>query len=87
MYLTPSLKYRLVGRLYADFGVGVSMFDRTDYGPKTISSHFQFADHVGLTYHLQTAAIGIRYVHASNAGAKEPNPGMDSVQVLVSYNF
>jgi hypothetical protein len=87
LYITPSVKYRISGNLYVDFGVGLSVFDRTDYGSKTISSSFQFADHVGIVYHASKMTFGVRYVHASNAGIKEPNPGMDSFQATISFKY
>lgn len=87
LYVTPTLRYPITRSLTLDGGVGVSVFDNTKYGNKDISTHFQFADHIGLTYSTKTAVFGVRYVHASNAGIKKPNPGLDSVQATLGMRF
>lgn len=87
LYVTPTLRYPITQSLTLDGGVGVSVFDNTKYGNKDISTRFQFADHVGLTYSTKTVVVGVRCVHASNAGIKKPNPGLDSVQATLGMRF
>jgi hypothetical protein len=87
LYITPVFRLPVTQSIGIDLGVGVSVFDKTVYGNKDISTHFQFADHFGITYSAKSFAVGVRYVHASNAGIKKPNPGVDSLQATVSVGF
>jgi lipid A 3-O-deacylase len=87
LYITPAFRWSYTSAWSVDAGVGVSVIDRIQFGDKTISTHFQFADHIGVAYSSKGHAVGLRYVHVSNAGIKEPNPGLDSVQVTGSFKF
>jgi hypothetical protein len=87
LYATPTFRWALTKTVFVDAGVGVSVFNKTQFGTKTISTHFQFADHIGVAYAAKSYAIGVRYVHASNAGIKRPNPGLDSIQGTLSVGF
>ena len=88
VYATPTFRYAVTKRFGIDAGVGVSLFSRTTWGEKNTSTRFQFADHVGVSYQItDTYGVSVRYVHASNAGIKRPNPGVDSVQVNLTASF
>jgi len=87
-YATPTFRYPITQRVGVTAGIGASVFSRTSWGDKNTSTKFQFADHVGVTYQLSdTYGINVRYVHASNAGIKQPNPSVDSVQVNLTASF
>lgn len=87
LYVTPAVRLALTKSLSIEGGIGVSAFDRTAYNGKDISTRFQFADHLGVTYATKSVTLGVRYVHVSNAGIKQPNPGLDSVQASFSVRF
>lgn len=88
MYATPTFRYAVTERLSVDAGIGISLFTRTTWGQTDTSTRFQFADHLGVSYQItNTYGVSIRYVHASNAGIKRPNPGVDSVQFNVTASF
>lgn len=87
VYLTPAFHWRLTSRFSVIGGIGVSLIDRTKYRGKDISTTFQFSDHIGLTYDVGNTTVGVRYVHVSNAGIKKPNPGLDAIQLSVSFQF
>jgi len=85
---TPMLRWWLGERFYVEGGVGANVFSRTTFADKTISTAFQFGDHIGLGFQLtQSARIGVRYSHFSNANIKKPNPGLDVVQLTYVQSF
>lgn len=76
--------------LYAEFGVGVSVVNDKTFAGKHIGSHFQFEDRLGLTLSLnepETSQITLRYIHYSNAGLSDKNPGLDFLSLSYAYHF
>jgi len=78
-------------RPYIEAGVGVRMIShlRQETG-RAMSSSFQFADMVGVGAqfgHRQNYQAGFRFQHLSNAGLREPNPGVNFSQIYLQYNF
>ena|SRR5258708_6001543 len=69
-------------------GVSVTGISRDQFGSKDLGSLFQFTSHVGLNWdfapHLR---LGYRFQHMSNAGIREPNPGLNLHMVAISYLF
>ena len=60
-------------------GIGVAAFAHTKYESNDMGSAFQFEDRIG--FGLRFAGgheVGIRAIHYSNAGLKEPNDGVES---------
>ena len=72
--------------LRAEFGIGISLVEDTRFAGKDIGSHYQFEDRIGLTMefgdNLEHAA-SLRYMHYSNGGLDDDNPGMDFL--VLSY--
>lgn len=73
-----------------EFGIGLSLVEDTRFAGKDIGSHYQFEDRLGLTLQFgedlaQSAAI--RYMHYSNGGLNDKNPGMDFLNLSYSYKF
>lgn len=76
----------LNGRVYGEFGIGVSFIDDTKFAGKNISTHYQFEDRIGLAYAFGNDfryKLALRYFHYSNGGLKKPNPGLD----FISFSF
>ena len=78
-------------RPYIEAGAGVRVLSHTrvtyDYN---LSSAFQFAETVGIGAQFgsrQQYQVGFRFQHESNAGIKEPNPGINFSQLYLQYNF
>ena len=64
---------------YIEAGIGVAAFAHTKYESNDMGSAFQFEDRIG--FGLRFAGgheVGIRAIHYSNAGLKEPNDGVES---------
>jgi lipid A 3-O-deacylase len=73
---------------FVEAGVGATLFSRTTFANKNISTAFQFGDHIGAGFLLnKNNRIGVRISHFSNASIKRPNPGLDLVQLTYLYQY
>jgi lipid A 3-O-deacylase len=64
------------------------VFNKTRFADKTISTAFQFGDHIGVGFQLTPQSrLSLRYSHFSNASIKTPNPGLDVTQLTYTYLF
>ncbi|HLY98875.1 MAG TPA: acyloxyacyl hydrolase [Candidatus Angelobacter sp.] len=75
---------------YAEIGGGVLFTSK--FVPETTTANVNFTTHAGLGFHYfvrenQAITIGARYEHISNAGLNVPNPGVNTVQITVGYNW
>ena len=84
----PLLRWTWADRYYLEAGIGATAFSRTRFADKTISTAFQFGDHIGIGMHLtDRSRLSLRYSHFSNAGIKRPNPGLNVLQLNYSYQY
>ncbi|OZI59649.1 acyloxyacyl hydrolase [Bordetella genomosp. 11] len=84
----PMFRWWLGDRFFVEAGVGPTVFNKTRFADKTISTAFQFGDHIGLGFQLtESSRISLRYSHFSNASIKTPNPGLDVTQLTYTYLF
>ena len=78
-------------RPYIEAGAGVRVLSHpTITDTYTVSTAFQFMEVVGIGAQFgthQQYQAGCRFQHISNAGIKEPNPGINFTQLYVQYNF
>jgi len=92
---TPTFRYQQTDLSkiapYFDAGVGAHLWTRT-----TLTTHiksgtaFQFGEHVGVGFRFGERGIydlSYRYQHMSNAGIKEPNPGLNLQLVRFQIHF
>lgn len=64
---------------YVEAGIGVAAFSSTSVGDKNIGSAVHFEDRLGFGVKFKNESkLGFRAIHYSNAGLKEPNPGIES---------
>ena len=78
------------GRIYGEFGIGISFIDDTLFAGKNISTHYQFEDRIGIGYEFgknYRYKIALRYFHYSNGGIKKPNPGLDFLSLSFLYKI
>ena len=92
--LLPSLRMRLArgqSPWFIELGVGASYMDKLYTTPaKTFSTRWNFYDMLGLGYSFGAEhhhELGLRWVHISNAGIREPNPGEDFIQLRYVARF
>lgn len=78
-------------RPYIEAGVGLRLLSHPTISDEyTLSTAFQFTEVVGVGAQFgahQQYQAGFRYQHISNAGMKEPNPGINFTQLYLQYNF
>lgn len=78
------------GRPYMEAGLGVHLLSLARIGERELGSHFQFGTHVGFGIHFgnrEQWELAWRYQHLSNAGLKEPNPGINFGMVRFGYRW
>jgi lipid A 3-O-deacylase len=72
---------------FIEAGIGVAAFSDTRVGDKDLGSSFNFEDRVGFGLKFANQRIGIRAIHYSNAGIKEPNDGIESYSLFYGTRF
>ncbi|MFV0457023.1 MAG: acyloxyacyl hydrolase [Pseudomonas sp.] len=79
--LAPVLVYEFAGervRPYLEAGIGVALFASTELESNRLGSSFQFEDRIGLGLRFASGhELGLRAIHYSNAGIKQPNDGVE----------
>lgn len=73
-----------------EFGIGVSLINDTTFAGKDIGSHYQFEDRLGLVLEFGEKlkqSFAIRYMHYSNGGLNDKNPGMDFLNLSYAMHF
>jgi lipid A 3-O-deacylase len=90
----PVLRFNLSqGRSpwYLELGVGVSWMDRRfQTAERSFSTRFNFYDVLGAGYvfgERRQHELGLRVIHISNGGIKEPNPGQEFLQLRYLSRF
>ncbi|MEP0354599.1 acyloxyacyl hydrolase [Paraglaciecola sp.] len=67
-----------------EFGIGVSLITDTRFAGKNVGSHYQFEDRLGVIMEFGEqlkSSVAIRYMHYSNGGLNDHNPGLDFLNV------
>ena len=75
---------------YGEIAVGFHLLSHTTIGNKTLSTAYQFGDHLGAGYRFGDKGqydLSYRYQHLSNGGIKKPNNGINFNQVRFQYHF
>lgn len=88
--VAPVFVYQFNGnriRPFVEAGIGVAAFDDTQVEDKKLGSSFQFEDRLGAGLAFTGGRVGIRAVHYSNAGLRNPNDGIESYSLYYSGAF
>ena len=89
--LTPVFVYEFAGdsvKPYLELGIGVAAFENTQIEDKDLGSSFQFEDRFGAGLRFAGGhEVGLRAIHYSNAGIKNPNDGIESYAVHYRMAF
>lgn len=87
----PVLVYEFAGdtfKPYIEAGIGVAGFSSTHAGEQDLGSSFNFEDRIGFGLKFgEGQKVGLRAIHYSNAGIKEPNDGIESFSVFYSHEL
>lgn len=73
-----------------EFGIGISLVNDTRFAGKDIGSHYQFEDRLGLVLEFGDnleQSFAVRYMHYSNGGLNDKNPGMDFLNLSYAKQF
>lgn len=87
---TPVFVYEFAGETvkpYLEAGIGVAFFDSTELEKHDLGSSFQFEDRLGAGLRFSGQEIGIRAMHYSNGGIKEPNDGVETYTLHYRLSF
>ena len=74
-------------RPYIEAGIGVAAFSSTELESNDLGSSFQFEDRIGVGLRFAGQEIGLRAIHYSNAGLKNPNDGAEAYTVHYRMSF
>ncbi|MBP2697398.1 acyloxyacyl hydrolase [Pseudomonas indoloxydans] len=89
--LTPVFAYEFSGlsfKPYVEAGIGIAVFERTRLEDNQLGSSFQFEDRIGAGLRFTGGhELGIRAIHYSNAGIKQPNDGVESYSLHYRRSF
>jgi hypothetical protein len=76
---------------YVEAAIGVHLLSDKQITPtKRFGSSFQFGDHLGVGVRFGERGrhdLGLRLQHLSNAGLKDPNPGINLWQIRYQRHF
>ncbi len=88
------LRYRFGegrSRWFVEAGIGLSVTDRRFATPdRTQASRWNFSDNLALGRSFGDRGeheVSLRWQHTSNAGLKEPNPGVDLFLLRYAIRF
>lgn len=87
---TPVFVYEFAGETvkpYVEAGIGVAAFANTELEDNDLGSSFQFEDRLGLGLRFSGQEVGIRALHYSNAGIKQPNDGVEAYTLHYRTSF
>jgi lipid A 3-O-deacylase len=88
---SPVFAYEFAGWRYTPYievGIGVAFFSKTDVGEQQLGSSFNFEDRIGVGLKLSDSKkVGLRAIHYSNAGIKDPNEGIESYSLFYTQSF
>ena len=92
--VTPVFRYRpraASTHWFADLGIGLTLTTRLyETDRRRFSTRFNFGDHAGLGWTFgegDRQEIVLRVEHFSNGGLREPNPGLNFVQLRYACRF
>lgn len=87
---SPVFVYEFAGqnvRPYIEAGIGVAAFSSTELESNDLGSSFQFEDRIGVGLRFAGQEIGLRAIHYSNAGLKNPNDGAEAYTLHYRMSF
>lgn len=87
---TPVFVYEFGGgkvKPYIEAGIGVAAFAHTELEDNDLGSSLQFEDRIGFGLRFASQELGLRALHYSNAGLKEPNDGVEAYTLHYRISF
>ncbi|HLA30270.1 MAG TPA: acyloxyacyl hydrolase [Pseudomonas sp.] len=87
---SPVFVYEFAGdsvRPYVEAGIGLAVFSGTELEDNDLGSSFQFEDRLGFGLRFAGQEVGLRALHYSNAGLKQPNDGAEAYTLHYRLSF
>lgn len=87
---SPVFVYEFTGktfRPYVAIGIGIAAFSSTEVEGNDLGSSFQFEDRLGFGVRFADQELGVRVIHYSNAGLKQPNGGVETYTLHYRLRF
>ena len=72
---------------YLQAGIGGAWFNRSRLHDTDLGSALQFVDQLGLGVAGKHWDAGLRMLHYSNGGLKQPNEGLNLVELVLLYRY
>ncbi|MBB3102697.1 acyloxyacyl hydrolase [Azomonas macrocytogenes] len=73
---------------FIEAGIGVAFFTQTEIDHQRFGTSFNFEDRIGAGLRFKNGhEVGVRAIHYSNAGIKEPNDGVESYSMFYRAHF
>jgi lipid A 3-O-deacylase len=87
--VTPVFRFERASRSpYIEAAVGFHVISERNFkGDVETGTRFQFGDHIGIGIVRGRYDIGLRLQHLSNAGIRNPNPGINFLQLRLQYSL
>jgi len=88
--ITPVLEWRHATYSWLPFietGLGANYISKTENQGRTLSTHFQFGEILGVAIEHKGVQLGLRYQHLSNADIVKPNNGYNFYGVVFKYHY
>jgi len=88
--VAPVFVYEFAGETvkpYIEAGIGVALFENTELEGRELGSSFQFENRLGVGLRFAGQELGLRAMHYSNAGIKQPNEGIESYTLHYRLSF
>ena len=66
------------------------MLEDSRFASKDLESRFQFEDRLGIVVEFgnqRRESLALRYIHYSNGGLNDENPGLDFLNLGYAYRF
>lgn len=87
---SPVFVYEFAGETvkpYVEAGIGLAVFSSTELEDNDLGSSFQFEDRLGFGLRFAGQEVGLRALHYSNAGLKQPNDGAEAYTLHYRLSF
>lgn len=89
--LSPVFVYEFSGQRvqpYIEAGIGLAALSKKEFEGREFGSKFSFEDRIGLGIRFgEGHEIGLRAMHYSNAGIKQPNDGIETYSLHYRTSF
>ena len=87
--VTPVFRFqRAGGSPYLEAAIGFHAISDLDFRDDVeTSTRFQFGDHLGVGFVHGRYDWSLRLQHLSNAGIRDPNPGINFLQLRLQYRY